>query len=117
MAIFVSVTLREGGAVPRSASKSGQQASKSMGFQPIAAVAGPLAWQKEMQTAFRNLGALLSYLGWAPDPAPEALAADPASPILVPRLFAARMTQGDWADPLLAQVLPRARETAESAGF
>jgi EF-P beta-lysylation protein EpmB len=70
-----------------------------------------------MQAAFRSLGSLLIYLGLDPDAAPEALAADPAFPLLVPRPFAARMAKGDWADPLLAQVLPRAREAAEVAGF
>ena len=88
-----------------------------MGLRPSAPVAGPIAWQKEMQAAFRNLGSLFAYLGLDPDAAPEALDADPAFPILVPRPFAARMAKGDWADPLLAQVLPKAREAAEVAGY
>src|SRR6185369_1402266 len=105
------------GAISAPSLEIGAKGSKSMGFQPSAPVAGPLAWQREMQGAFRNLGALLAYLGLDPETAPEAVDGDPAFPILVPRPFAARMAKGDWADPLLAQVLPRARETAETAGF
>jgi EF-P beta-lysylation protein EpmB len=70
-----------------------------------------------MQAAFRSLGPLLEFLGLDPLSAPEALDADPAFPVLVPRPFAARMAKGDWSDPLLAQVLPRAREAAEIPGF
>ena len=70
-----------------------------------------------MQAAYRTLGALLDFLGLDPACAPEALAADPAFPILVPRPFAERMAKGDWTDPLLAQVLPLDREAAEVPGF
>jgi EF-P beta-lysylation protein EpmB len=70
-----------------------------------------------MQAAFRSLGSLLEFLELPPEKAPEALAADPDFPILVPRPFAALMGKGDWADPLLAQVLPLAKESAEVPGF
>lgn len=70
-----------------------------------------------MQSAFRTLGGLLEFLQLDPARAPQALSADPAFPILVPRPFAARMAKGEWDDPLLAQVLPLARETDALPGF
>jgi EF-P beta-lysylation protein EpmB len=88
-----------------------------MGFRPSSDIAGPLAWQREMQTAFRTLGSLLAFLDLEPESAPDALDADPAFPILIPRPFAARMAKGDWGDPVLAQVLPLARESAPVPGF
>lgn len=88
-----------------------------MGLHPSSIITGPLTWQREMQTAFRTLGSLLAFLDLEPQSAPDALDADPAFPILVPRPFAARMAKGDWADPLLAQVLPLARESAQVPGF
>jgi EF-P beta-lysylation protein EpmB len=88
-----------------------------MGIRASAPPADPIAWQKDMQAAFRSLGALLEFLELDPVRAPEALSAEPDFPILVPRPFAARMAKGDWADPLLAQVLPRARESEALPGF
>lgn len=88
-----------------------------MGIRASAPVAGPIAWQKEMQAAFRSLGSLLEFLELDPARAPQPLYADPDFPILVPRLFAGRMAKGDWADPLLAQVLPWAREADAIPGF
>src|SRR4051812_17306704 len=112
MAIFVqNHVVRKEARFPRPASKLGQQGNKSMGFQPSSPIVDPLTWQREMQTAFRTLGSLLAFLDLEPQSAPDALDADPAFPILVPRPFAARMAKGDWADPLLAQVLPLARES------
>ncbi len=84
---------------------------------PLAALPEANTWQKDMQTAFRRLDPLLRYLELDPAGAPEALAADPDFPILVPLAFAALMGKGDWHDPLLAQVLPLARETLPTAGF
>ncbi len=76
-----------------------------------------VAWQREMQTAFRSLTPLLAYLELDPALAPERLSADPAFPLLIPRGFASRMAKGDWRDPLLLQILPLARENQEVAGF
>lgn len=76
-----------------------------------------LAWQKEMQIAFRSLESLLRFLELDPAAAPESLQADPGFPILVPRGFASLMRKGEWNDPLLAQVLPLARETVAAPGF
>jgi EF-P beta-lysylation protein EpmB len=78
---------------------------------------GASNWQREMQTAFRALPALLDYLELDPATAPEALLADPDFPLLVPRNYAARMRKGDWRDPLLLQVLPRSRERDTLPGF
>ena len=91
-----------------------------MGIQPSAAeatAAGPVSWQKEMQSAFRTLGSLLEFLELDPGSSPERLSADPAFPILVPLPFAGHMSKGDWRDPLLAQILPLARESEAAAGF
>lgn len=113
---------------------------------PVAAPGGPATeteaqagkapvWQKEMQEAFRTLEPLLRFLeldpglpptppsrpgaepSAPPAPGPMDLLADPAFPILVPKSFAARMAKGDWNDPLLLQILPRAGENAAAAGF
>lgn len=70
-----------------------------------------------MGNAFRTLESLLAFLELDPTLAPDRLGADPAFPILVPPAFAARMAKGDWADPLLAQVLPLAREAEEKEGY
>jgi EF-P beta-lysylation protein EpmB len=73
-------------------------------------------WQRDMQSAFRTLPPLLEYLNLDPKSAP-ALLSDPAFPILAPRGFADRMVKGDWNDPLLLQVIPRAEENKAVPGF
>lgn len=80
------------------------------------------AWQKDMQSAFRSLDALLRHLEL--DPALFPLEAgrppsmgDRAFPLLVTRSFADRMAKGLWSDPLLLQVLPTGREALVPAGF
>jgi EF-P beta-lysylation protein EpmB len=88
-----------------------------VGTAPADAGIGPPAWQKEMQQAFRNLDALLRYLELDPAQSPDGLLAEPGFPLLAPRSFAARMAKGDWRDPLLAQVLPFARESESAPGF
>ena len=70
-----------------------------------------------MQNAFRSLESLLAYLELDPALAPRRLGAEPSFPILVPPAFAARMAKGDWLDPVLAQVLPLAREQEEVTGY
>jgi EF-P beta-lysylation protein EpmB len=81
------------------------------------ASADAIAWQKEMQQAFRTLDALLRFLELDPAQAPERLSAEPGFPLLAPRSFAARMAKGDWRDPLLLQVLPLERESEPAQGF
>lgn len=99
-----------------------------MPFLPKANISSPAtasspapAWQKDMQSAFRSLEALLAYLGLQADSAPPELRPAPGSaahfPLLVPRSFADRMRRGDWRDPLLRQVLPLAAETEAIPGF
>ncbi|MFY9975953.1 MAG: EF-P beta-lysylation protein EpmB [Chromatiaceae bacterium] len=74
-------------------------------------------WKAELTHAFRDVPALLRALGLEPadvpglDPAPAGLR------LLVPRGFAARMTPGDPADPLLRQVLPLEAEQLPMGGF
>ena len=66
---------------------------------------------------FRTTARLLQYLGLDPADAPYALARANRFPMLVPADFAARMRPGDWQDPLLLQVLPRAEESRARPGF
>jgi EF-P beta-lysylation protein EpmB len=89
--------------------------------------ASPLpAWRRRLAAAIADRGELAAALGIgealaAEDSGPGAMAAVEAAErqfrLRVPRGFVARMRPGDPADPLLAQVLPRAAETAEVPGF
>ena len=72
-------------------------------------------WQASLRAAFRDIDALLEYLGLSR--ARVDLTPTTAFPLLVPRGFAARMRPGDPADPLLRQVLPLAAESQSPAGF
>jgi EF-P beta-lysylation protein EpmB len=75
------------------------------------------AWRYEVAQSFTQAAPLLAFLGLnaaqIPDLEPE------PSPfrLLVPRGFAALMTPGDAADPLLRQVLPLRAERAVTPGF
>jgi EF-P beta-lysylation protein EpmB len=60
---------------------------------------------------------LLSGLGLKRGESPYALADTTAFPLIVTRSYVARMRRGDWNDPLLLQVIPRADETAARRGF
>jgi EF-P beta-lysylation protein EpmB len=71
-------------------------------------------WRRELAEAIRDAGELRRVLGL---PAAVDAPADQGFPVLVPRGFAARMRRGDPDDPLLLQVLPRAAEAADVAGF
>ena len=74
-------------------------------------------WQKDMQSAFRDLESLLRHLELEPRLAPTGLLSNPAFPLLVTRSFADRIAKGDWLDPLLLQVLPRDAENYTPEGF
>ena len=76
-----------------------------------------VGWQRELAEAIRDPGELCAMLGLDPRIAVEARAAGGDFPFLVPRSFAARMRAGDPADPLLAQVLPRRRESEQVSGY
>jgi EF-P beta-lysylation protein EpmB len=75
----------------------------------------PRGWQASLREAFRDVDALLGFLGLSR----ADVALNPATtfPLLVPRAFAARMRFGDAGDPLLRQVLPLAAEALSPAGF
>lgn len=87
------------------------------------------AWLDSMRQAIRSAAALRDYLKLDPFSAPTAdnptadnvaSAADERDydfPVFVPREFAARMCPGDASDPLLLQVIPRAEEGIDVAGF
>ncbi len=66
-------------------------------------------WKHLLREAFGDVDALLAFLRLSRGDV--ALADDTPFPLRVPRGFAARMRQGDAADPLLLQVLPVASET------
>ena len=73
-------------------------------------------WRELWRDAITDAGELLAAVGLAhrPDLLPPG---DEGFPLRVPRGFVARMRQGDAADPLLLQVLPRAQEAATADGF
>lgn len=73
-------------------------------------------WQRALAEAIRDPDELLSLLQI--DPATVDLRSISGHfPLRVPRAYAARMRIGDPADPLLAQVLPRAVEDADTTGI
>jgi EF-P beta-lysylation protein EpmB len=78
-------------------------------------VDGVRHWKHRLREAFRDVDALLAYLGLSRSDV--ALAVDTPFPFLVPREFAARMRRGDAADPLLLQVLPVAAESELAPGW
>lgn len=74
-------------------------------------------WRQELAQAFTQVAPLLAFLGLRADEVPD-LDPDPSPfPLLVPRGFAALMTRGDPADPLLRQVLPLRAERSVTPGF
>lgn len=73
------------------------------------------AWQRALSEAIRDPLELLSLLRIDPASVDPDLAAG-HFPLRVPRGYAARMRIEDPADPLLAQVLPRAVEDADTTG-
>lgn len=67
-------------------------------------------WQQELQQLITTPEALFDYLGLDPNRLDEARAAALLFPLRVTRPYAARITPGDFNDPLLQQVLPLGRE-------
>ncbi|MFT4767897.1 MAG: EF-P beta-lysylation protein EpmB [Glaciecola sp.] len=74
-------------------------------------------WQEQLQGAIRTPADLAAAVGISLEALPYSLAADNAFPLLVPKVFAARMEQGNAADPLLRQVLAAHDETEITAGY
>ena len=74
-------------------------------------------WQRELADAIRDPAELCRVLGLDAAVAEKGLPATGSFPLLVPRVFAARMRPGDPRDPLLLQVLPQAAETEDVAGW
>ncbi len=73
-------------------------------------------WRELWRDAITDARELLAAVGLAHRT--DLLPPDDAGfPLRVPRGFVARMRQGDPADPLLLQVLPRALEHEEAEGF
>lgn len=75
------------------------------------------AWQRALAEAVRDPDELLSLLRIDPAAVDLRAAAGSRFPLRVPRGYVARMRIGDPDDPLLAQVLPRAAEDADTTGF
>ncbi|HEY4294248.1 EF-P beta-lysylation protein EpmB [Luteibacter sp.] len=73
-------------------------------------------WRELWRESITDAGELLAAAGLAHRP--DLLPPDDAGfPLRVPRGFVARMRQGDPADPLLLQVLPRAVEHEAAEGY
>ena len=75
------------------------------------------SWQQALANVVRDPRELFELLSLDIEALPGALAAIDSFPLRVPRSFIARMTKGDWHDPLLQQVLPVARELEIQPGF
>jgi len=76
-----------------------------------------LSWQRELSRAITDPAQLLAELDLDPALAAPARAAASTFALRVTRSYLARMRRGDADDPLLRQVLPRAEELLESAGY
>jgi L-lysine 2,3-aminomutase len=74
-------------------------------------------WRAELVDSIRSVEELLGDLGLDPVTAPYPILNAPSFPFLATRSFASRMGKGDWYDPLLLQVLPRAEENARHDDF
>ena len=75
------------------------------------------SWRRDLAEAVRDPEELCRLLGIDPALAAEARRSAGGFPLLVPRGFVARMKPGDPLDPLLLQVLPRAAERVQVAGY
>lgn len=75
------------------------------------------AWKRELARAFTAVEPLLAFVGVRTDEVPDLDPDHQRFGLLVPRGFAARVTRGDAADPLLRQVLPLGSERVATDGF
>lgn len=74
-------------------------------------------WQAQLTTMITTLPELLTYLQLTNPPAELADMAENGFPVRVTRHFADLMQPGDWADPLLQQVLPWGQEAESAPGY
>jgi len=74
-------------------------------------------WRSVLSESVRSPSELCRLLELPPALAAEADRACDGFPLLAPRPYLARIQPGDPADPLLAQVMPRAAETVASPGY
>jgi L-lysine 2,3-aminomutase len=84
---------------------------------PVEASAAEASWQEALRHAVRDAAELARLLELPLAALGASDAAGRDFPLLVPRGFVARMRKRDADDPLLRQVLPRAAELIEAAGF
>ena len=75
------------------------------------------SWQQQMRNMIRDPEQLLQRLQLDPSEQPDMAAAMRQFPLRVPEAFVAKMSLGDWQDPLLLQILPLAKETEEQLGY
>lgn len=75
------------------------------------------AWNIQIKQAFRDPISLLEYLELATKNHIQKVDTDNTFQMLVPLSYAAKMTKGDWNDPLLRQVLPLKDEIVATSGF
>ena len=78
---------------------------------------GTVDWKRELAQAHTDVRSLLTALGLETDQVPDLDVQPDDFRLLVPRGFAALMTRGDPADPLLRQVLPLGVERTPALGF
>lgn len=74
-------------------------------------------WKQILADVIRDPAELLALLDLPADQLPQHIAASQGFALRVPRPFVARMTPGDWHDPLLQQVLPQGSELDYQPGY
>jgi EF-P beta-lysylation protein EpmB len=75
------------------------------------------SWQKDLREVVTDPEQLLKLLNIEPNTYLEHFGARKLFPVRVPRPFIKHMKQGDFADPLLQQVMPLAKEFIVTEGF
>ncbi|MBD3241268.1 MAG: KamA family radical SAM protein [Chitinivibrionales bacterium] len=79
--------------------------------------AGSMGAATRERRAYTAVEPLLASLELNPDECPYRLGDGAGLPMLVPVALVQRMRKGDWYDPVLLQVLPRAEEERPGEGF
>jgi EF-P beta-lysylation protein EpmB len=73
--------------------------------------------QEEVAFSIQSLDKLLAFLSLERKNAPYQLSPAESFSLIVSQSFASRMIKGNWFDPLLLQVIPRAEEDIDRQGF